>query len=207
MKKWNRKKISKGLLITVAVILGAWIVLTWWAESREPSRQWIIGNDNAVRKALLIYDPDPFYNLDEKVCRSMGQALAENDFQCTVATVATAEKGPNATYDLYVFCANTYNWRPDRAVTSFINDCDIKNRPVVAMTLGSGSTTASKKALEQCLLRKGARLLSSKTFWLLRPNDESRMKESNVKVAEELAYDWAQKIARDNFSPTAAQVK
>ena len=56
---------------------------------------------------------------------------------------------------------------------------------MVAITLGSGSTTRSKRLLEAALREKGTRLLASETYWLLRPNDESRMEEPNVQVALE----------------------
>lgn len=28
---------------------------------------------------LIVYDPDPFYNLDEKLCRAFAKGLAKND--------------------------------------------------------------------------------------------------------------------------------
>ena len=86
-----------------------WTLLTMWAESPGPSRSWKLGNPAAKKRALIVYDPDPFYNLDEQVSRSFGQALADNGMQVTVASVRAVGKSPEQLIDLYVFCANTYN--------------------------------------------------------------------------------------------------
>jgi len=45
------------------------------------------------------------------------------------------------------------------------------------------------------LSEKKSRLIGSRSFWLMRPNDESRMKESNVQVCLSLVREWAQQIA------------
>lgn len=191
------KKFAKGMLYTVIIILIIWTLLTFWAEAKGKSHKWKIGNPASLRKALIIYDPDPFYNLDEQVCRSFGAGLSENDIYVTIATVAAMNGSRDAAYDLYVFCANTYNWRPDWAVTGFIKqEVGLKDKPVVAITLGAGSTGASQKALERIIQKKEARLLDSRSFWLLKPNDESRIKEKNVKVAVDLVKKWGSEIGK-----------
>ncbi|WP_310394212.1 hypothetical protein [Hymenobacter sp.] len=180
-----------------ALAMGAgWAALTLWAESAGPKRSWKLGNQAAKKRALIVYDADPFYNLDEQVCRSFGQALADNGMRVTVATVRAARESPEQSADLYVFCANTYNWAPDWSVRNFIEQhVKLNGKPVVAITVGSGGTGSAQKALEKLILAQKATLLGSRSLWLMKPNDEARAKESNVAVAVSAAYAWGEKIA------------
>ncbi len=99
-------------------------------------------------------------------------------------------------FDLYVFCANTYNWRPDWAVSNFINQQVVLKDKPVAITVGSRSTAAAQKALEKLILDRGGKLLDSRSLWLLKPNDESRPEESNIQVSVSIAYDWGEQIGK-----------
>lgn len=187
----------KVTVISVLAFMVVWILLTGWVELKGAKKSWNMGDANSNRKALIIFDPDPIYTLDEQVCKSFGQALAENGMQVQIKTVAATEDTKTFDYDLYVFCANTYNWRPDWAVRGFIKKvAPIDNKQVIAITLGSGSTDASQKALEELIKERNGRLIGSRSFWLMKPNDESRMKESNVKVSVSMVYDWAKEIQK-----------
>lgn len=178
-------------------IASVWIVVTFWAESTGAKKSWELGSKASTKKVLIVFDPDPFYNLDEQVSRSFGKALADNGLNVRVATVKAAKELANQPFDLYVFCANTYNWHPDWAVTDFIKEqVALEGKSVVAITLGSGSTETSQKALEDLIINMKANLIDSHSLWLFKPNDESRMKESNIKVSVSMAYAQGEKIAK-----------
>ena len=180
------------LIGTVAVILIGWLLLTIYVERKGPAKAWAFGIPESTRKALIVFDPDPFYNLDEQICASFARALSENNFQVDVQTVAMAEKVTTKSYDLIVYCANTYNWSPDWAITGFIKSHSVahKEKPIVAITLGAGSTKASQKNFERAISESGGSVLSSYSLWLWRPNDETKLKEPNVDVAVRMAYGW-----------------
>lgn len=202
------KKILKVSGIAALAIGAAWTLLTVWAERTGPKRSWKVGDLTAKKRALIVYNPDPIYNLDEQVCRSFGKALADQGMYVTIATVAAAETDADQPIELYVFCANTYNFRPDWAVSDFIQkDPNLAGKDVVAITLGSGSTEASQDALETLIRNKKARLLDSRSLWLLKPNDESRILESNVAVSVSIAYDWGAEIAKRHFTTSAASAQ
>ena len=77
-----------------------------------------------------------------------------------------------------------------RSAISCATQTGLKGKSVVAITLGSGSTAAAQKALEKLILDRGGQLLDSRSLWLLKPNDELRPEESNVKVSVSMAYAW-----------------
>lgn len=195
------KKLTKVLIGTLLTGATGWMLLIGWAERTGPKRSWELGNTASGKHALIVYDPDPFYNLDEQISRSYGQALADQGMHVRVATVKAAQEWKDQPIDLYVFCANTYNWRPDWAVTHFIEKQVLEDKSVVAITLGSGSTEASKKALETLILKRKGNLLDSRSLWLLKPNDESRLQESNTNVSVSMAYAWGEQMAKRTKSP------
>ncbi|MCB0632902.1 MAG: hypothetical protein R2824_34145 [Saprospiraceae bacterium] len=182
---------SLKILLWIAVI---WGLLTLIAELPGGSKIFDFGVEENQPRAMVFYDPDPFYNLDEQVSKGVAEGLVEEGWQVKVATVKAA-KAMNVDADLYVFCANTYNWAPDWAVTGMIRRTDLAGKPVVAITLGSGSTYRSKRILEARIQQKQANLIDSETYWLMRPNDEERMDERNVAVAVDMAHRLGRKVA------------
>jgi len=195
-----RKHLIKYALWAVAIVLCGWLILTLYVE-RE-GRDVAITVGNGKRKAMVIFDPDPFYNLDEQVCVAFARGLSENDMKVIVVSVAGAKHIQPASFDLYVYCANTYNWQPDWAITGFIDDHknETLNKPVVAITLGAGSTQTSQKSFEKRITANGAKLVGSYALWLWRPNNEERMEQPNVEVAAAMAYTWGKQVA-DKINP------
>ena len=77
----------------------------------------------------------------------------------------------------------------------------IKNKNVVAITLGAGSTERSKTVFEKLIKHAGANLIGSQTYWLWKPNDESQPAKPNVKIKIEMAWQFAGKIAHQISKP------
>lgn len=189
------KKIFNKIIIGLIALLAIWAFLTLWAEGKGKSKTWERGNPSSLKKVLIVYDPDPFYNLDQQVCEGFGKALEDSGWHVTYATVAAAHKMNTDSFTLYVFCANTYNWSPDWAITSYIKKkVVIKEKNVVAITVGGGSTISAKYVFEKSIKESGGILLGSQTYWLWQPNDESRLKEPNSKVAAEMAEKFGKEI-------------
>lgn len=190
------KKTRRILLVVVSLILILWLALTIWAEKTGTEKAMLVGTEGNKGTALIVYDPDPFYNLDEQLCESFASTMAANDWKVCIETVAAALKSTDTAYSLYVLCANTYNWSPDWAIQDFVkNTHGLENKNVVAITIGGGSTIRSQRIFEELIKSRKANLLDSKSFWLWKPNDENRMKEPNTKVANDMVKNWAGQIA------------
>ncbi|AXT58222.1 hypothetical protein D1815_21545 [Aquimarina sp. AD1] len=187
-----------NLLLVIGLILGIWMTLSIVVRKKGAKRVSFIGSSTNEYKALIIYDPDPIYNLDEKISRSFAKGLAENGWLSTLSTVtSTSEIKEKEQFDLYVFCSNTYNWAPDKAIKEYINNSNhLKEKKVVAITLGSGATKRSQRILEELIKKRGAKLMGSREFWLMKPNNESKSKRSNIKIAVEMANTFGKEIAK-----------
>lgn len=186
----------RSLMWIAGFVAVVWTALTLWVEADGPERIVELGKRGFALTALIVYDPDPIYNLDQQVCESFARGLADKGWHVTVATVRMAKKFKETDYHLYVFCANTYNWLPDRSITNFIkDDVNINRKNIVAIIVGAGSTRHAQEAFEKVVRKKNGNLIDSKTFWLLRPNDEARLKHSNVATAVDIARKWGGRIA------------
>jgi hypothetical protein len=189
------KKVINKILIGLSGTLAFMAILTLLSEGKGKSKTWEKGDPSSLKKVLIIYDPDFFYNLDQQVCEGFGKALADSGWHVTFATVAAASKLKIDNFILYVFCANTYYWSPDWAITGFIKkNIVLKDKNVVAITVGGSDTKRAKRILEDIIKENGGILVGSETYWLLKPNDESRMKESNIKIAVEMAEKFGGEI-------------
>jgi flavorubredoxin len=190
MKKPKRiTKALRLLVISVVAIAVAWTSLTIWVEKQGREDLVTLGDMSDSTRVLIVYDPDPIYNLDEQVCRGFAKGLVESNIQVVLATTRAAKKLDLLQFKNIVVCANTYNWAPDGAVIDFIDTSKgIAGKNVVAITVGSGSTSEAREKLEKKILTAGGNIILSKEWWLMKPNNESRMEEKNVDVAVDLAY-------------------
>lgn len=187
---------KRKLLFTVMGMLVFWTGMTIWVQLSGPALSTRVGEVTSPKRALIVYNPDPIYNLDAQVCQAMAQGLADEDYFVHIETVAKAKFDHNK-YDLLVICANTYNWAPDWKISGFVRRYpDLVAKPTVAMTLGSGSTARSQRLLEERLRKRNAVILDSRTYWLMRPNDENRMEAANTQVAQDQVYAWGREIGQ-----------
>jgi|APTNR8051073442_1049403.scaffolds.fasta_scaffold00744_23 flavorubredoxin len=183
------KKYIRRIIYTISIISIVWIGLTLWVQLSNSDDEIIIGGTGGEPTVLIAYNPDPIYNLDEQLCVAFANGLATNGIKTRIIT--TDNTPPNIEYDIFVFCANTYNWAPDWGITSFINDIpSLDNKNCINITVGSGSTSRARQLLDESVVTRGANLMDSREFWLLKPNDDNRMEESNIDVAVDMAYNW-----------------
>jgi len=190
---------SKGIVrvfATLGIVMMIWAWLTFWVDSKGSSKLQEFTSPDDSLSVLLVYDPDPIYNLDEQICISIAKGLNEQKVNATVATVKATNELKFHQYSAVVICANTYNWAPDDAVVAFIQSNEfLKSVPVVAVTIGSGTTSQSAARLKELLHSRKIELLNDHEWWLMRPNDESRLEEKNVDVAKDQAFAFGERIA------------
>lgn len=194
----NQQSMKKTLLTfsaLVVILVGVWGILTWSVQKERPARVTTYGFDDCTHQALIVYNPDPMYNLDEQVCRAFAKGLVSQNWTATVATVSGAKQLNPTDFNLLVVCANTYNFAPDKVVMNYIAEHNLTAVKAVGMVVGSGTTEQAKKRLQAALAKARVELLSMEDYWLLRPNDETAPAElSNVEVAIQQAQTLGSEI-------------
>ena len=188
------KKILRYGLWIIAIIILMWTILTFWVEANGKSTIKYYGNKKASNHIMIVYDPDPIYNLDQQICEQYAETFTRKGCFAVVASVSEAVTLNPGNYELIVLCANTYNWAPDWAITGFIKKLNIENKKTVAITLGAGSTSRSAKKFTEIILHRKVILANNFSYWLWRPNDDSRTNESNIKVALDKAAQDAETV-------------
>ena len=197
----GRKKWQSRLFIAGIVIALIWLGLTIYVQLPNGEYQETFGSENAPQHALILYDADPFYNFDQQISTAFAEGLAEQAWQATVSTIKSIREHEHADYDLYVFCANTYNWEPDWTMSHYLRtEIDLNNRAVVAITVGAGSTARAQRSLDYKIEKAGGLLVDSRTFWLARSNGENEQSKSNMEVARDQCRSWARSIAFQGFA-------
>ncbi len=182
------------ILVSLMLLWGGTSIVTQIIGNAETS--YVTTKNNSPKKVLFVYKADPFYNLDQQICQSLAEGLSELGYSSSIVTTKNFEPSL-AKANLYVFCTNTYNFAPDWDTKKFIqNKINLKGKKTVAITLGAGTTARAKRLLEKSIQQAGGEIIASKEFWLMRPNDESRMDEDNVTVANEIAKNWATDIVQ-----------
>jgi hypothetical protein len=169
------------------------IIIVLWSNYGGKPFSTEIGTNSALKRALFVYNPSPIYNLDKQICMSFAKGLSLHDFSSQISTISIAEKDTNS-YNLYVFCANTYIFAPDWPTSNFIKNIDLTDRNAIAITIGAGTTSRAERIHKENIKETNATLIDSKSFWLMYPNNEKRLDDDNVEVAKSMATAWGYDI-------------
>lgn len=193
----------KTVSLLFITLLSIWLTVSLWVQSFTNSYTIGFNIESNFPKALVVFDDDPLSDFDENICYSFANGLAQQNWSVTISSVNEACRDSSTRYNLYVLCANTYNFAPDWAISHYIHNGDhLQNTPVVAITLGAGTTQRAQRLLEENLKNKGADLIDSHVFWLMRPNDDTRLEDSNVQVALEMAFEKGKNTSNQFFPNT-----
>lgn len=200
------KPYQKWLAFFLSLLGLFWMSLTFWAQRERylPCRD--LKTERASAKALVLFNPDPIYHFDRQITKAVAEGMQAAGWHVRICTYASAETLEWEDYDYLVVVANTYNWAPDRTCRRFVAGTpELSGMPVLAMTLGSGATRRSRRLLEESLEEAGTDLRESLVYWLLRPNDETQLERSNIRVAVEMARKAGQAFALESGKVSAKE--
>ena len=187
-------KIILKLLVIVAI---SWGFLTLWVQQQRPAGVQEFIPDQTLGRVLVVYNPDPIYDLDCQMAASFAKGLSQQGYEVTVCDYYTAQSLSLPDYQLLGIVSNTYNWAPDRPTRRFLKEAaGLKDLPVVAITLGSGDTRRSQRLLREALVNRGAEVWASEAYWLLRPNDASQEGISNTAAAREASVNLGLRVGQ-----------
>ena len=141
-------------------------------------------------RALILYHPSRDAHFSDDLTLALAEGLRTAGFRVERAILTRETPARPEGFGLIAVVCNTYWWTPDLPTLRYLKRARLDSVPVVGLIGGAGSTTRAERLLDQALHGTGATVIGTRSFWLLRPNDETRMKEPNRKVARDLARDF-----------------
>ncbi len=185
-------------LAFLVLVLLAWGLITLIVSRTADGERIEMGMPEASLRALILYNPDSFYNLDVQLCTTFAEQLTASGWGVSISPYSKLRSDDQDKVDMLVICSNTYNFAPDGPTMDFLRGNDrLQDMPVVALTIGSGSTKRAQRLLELQIEASGAICSGSRSFWLMKPNNVYRMDEDNVKVAIDMVKEFAIEVLEE----------
>jgi hypothetical protein len=178
-----------GLGLAGFAISGALAVTVW--VQRESGYRVDHLSDGGGMRALVLYHPSRDAAFSDDLSLAVAEGLAAAGLAVDRATLTSLTPERPGGYAIVAVVSNTYYWAPDRPTLRYLRRARLEGTPVLGIIGGAGSTRRSERLLEAALEGAGATVLGTRSYWLLRPNDDTRTDESNRDVALELARQFA----------------
>jgi hypothetical protein len=190
----NRKRTLKWTLGSVlgAIALGGAIV-TIVVEREAKYVLEPLGGAGPAR-ALVLYHPSRDAHFSEEISLAFAEGLKAAGFAVDRATLTKQTPARPDQYALIAVVSNTFWATPDLPTLRYLKRARLDGMSVAGLICGSGSTTRSERMLADRLQRAGATVLGTHPYWIMRPNDEARMNESNRAVARDLAQRFGREV-------------
>lgn len=138
-------------------------------------------------RALVLFHPSRDARFSDQISEALAEGFKDAGLTVDRTTLTRTTPGAPEGYAIIGIVSNTYYWAPDRPTRRYLDRANLSGLPSLAIIGGAGSTGRAERMLGQALRDAGATVLGTRSVWLWRPNDESRMDEPNRGLALEIA--------------------
>lgn len=195
------KRIALALL-AVALVGGS--IVTIVVEREAAYRIEPIAAAGRLGSALVLYHPSRDAHFSDDLSLAVARGLGEAGWRVDRETLTSETPGQPREYQLVIVVSNTYFQMPDRPTLRWLARAKLDGIPTIGMIGGLGATGRSERVLGEALRATGAQVLGTQSYWIMRPNDERRLKEPNRRVALDRAAAFAHKAAAVVADPANA---
>jgi hypothetical protein len=178
------KRVAVGLGVTMILALA---VITVVVEREGTYLLQTLSQGSAKGRALVLYHPSRDARFSDDLSRAFAQGLIEAGLAVDLATLTSSTPARPEGYTLIAVVSNTYYWTPDLPTLHYLRRAHLEGRTVVGLIGGAGATGRSRRVFDRALRATGGIVWQTRSFWLWRPNDETRLNEPNRQVALDLA--------------------
>lgn len=177
----------KWIAVLFPLALGIFAAcISVWVEQEADYRSENLGG-NGTHRALVLFHPSREAGFSDDLSLAFAEGLKSVGFLVERATVTSLTPEHPEGYALIGVVSNTYWWTMDLPTHRYLAQARWQGIPAVGLIGGAGSTDRSERVLGEALRATGATVLGTRSFWLWRPNDKSRMNEINRGVARDMA--------------------
>jgi flavorubredoxin len=183
----------------VVLLLIAVAGLTLYVQAEADYKLERLADQGAVR-ALVLYHPSRDAAFSEDLSQAFAQGLMEKGFAVDRATMTGETPARPEGYALIAVVSNTFYLRPDWPTMRYLERADFKGLRAVGLMGGAGTTESATRLLEEALKTAGADVIAVRSFWISRPNDETRTNEANRDVAKDMARKFGVEAAETTLA-------
>jgi hypothetical protein len=176
-RSWKRNAIVIATAAS-ALILSA----TIWVEREARDQRWTLPG-NGPDRALVLFHPSRDAAFSDDLSLAVSAGLQGSGFTVDRMTTTAGTPGRPSGYRVVVIVSNTYFLTPDLPTLRYLKRARFDGIPVIGFMAGAGSTARAEAILGRALRSAGASSVSTHSFWLWRPNDETSTGEANRLVA------------------------
>ncbi|MGB8327297.1 MAG: hypothetical protein WCE48_06930 [Steroidobacteraceae bacterium] len=184
------------------VLLAALLAISIVVEREGQYRFEHLGGGNQAR-ALVLFHPSRDAHFSDELSQALGNGLKQAGLSVDRATLTNLTPAEPKGYVLIAVVSNTYYWTPDIPTLRYLGRARFGATPVIGLIGGGGATARSQRMLDAALRQAGGRVLQTRSFWILRPNVETRLHEPNRKVALDLARQFGATAGRNALGASA----
>lgn len=177
------------------LLLLAAAALTVAVERERPFTLQKLGGPGRAGRALVLYHPSRDARFSDDLSLALAEGFKDAGFAVDRATLTSDTPTQPEGYALVGLVSNTYWWTPDLPTLRYLRRARFDGLPVVGLMGGLGATDRSERILGERLLETAPLAVRTRSYWLLRPNDETRLAESNRAVAQDLARRFGKESA------------
>ncbi len=185
------------LLVIGFLLLATAAIVTAVVESEGDYKYEVLGGAGPAR-ALILYHPSRDAHFSDELSLALARGLVSAGLAVERATLTGATPDALSNYKLVAVVSNTYWWTPDRPTLRYLARTRLDGIAALGIIGGAGSTGRSQRLLDEALRKSGARVISTRSFWIFRPNEETDSGEPNrqvaMRLAEKLGRDTAQQL-------------
>ena len=187
------KRPALGLLLVLAAV---WAVISVIVELEGEYRFETLKGGAGKGRALVLFHPSRDAHFSDDLSLAFAEGLMAAGFDVDRATLTSETPARPEAYNLIAVVSNTYYWTPDLPTLRYLRRARLQGIAAAGLIGGAGSTGRSQRVLDLALRGTGATVIETRSFWLWRPNDETRARESNREVALSLARQFGTESAK-----------
>lgn len=182
---------TKTITIAIGATLLLGVIVPTVAVELESKYKHETLSSGAGNRALILFHPSRDAHFSDDLSMSLADGLKAAGFSVDRETVTSDTPPTFEGYALIAVVSNTYWWTPDLPTLRYLDRARFNGTVVIGIIGGAGGTARSQRLLDEALRKTGANVIRARSFWLWRPNDETRANEPNRQVAMQLARQFA----------------
>jgi tRNA-binding EMAP/Myf-like protein len=196
--------IRRIIVVIALILLVGGIGITFYVEREsEPKRESISRNGEA--RAPVLYHPSRDAGFSDEISLATAQGLKDAGFAVDRETTTSSTPAKPQGYTVIAVVANTFWFQPDRPTLRYLARARLDGVKAIGLICGAGSTDRSERLLSEALKKTGANLVETRSYWISRPNDETRIEAQNRDVAIEKARAFGLATGRNILAANATQ--